>query len=228
MEVRGVSIEQFRTCLREISQEKYGGNIRIGYRSRSTASTLNRPNCRIGLRVTDSRGAGARTSASGRHGPYACWHAWRDVLQCVFERYPDAVVTGGRYWRVAYLGLAGFTRTYPETGTMDIGSEASPVTMPELCDCDLTGLGTALREVELAALVGAYDEYSATWTGADTHLAAGTLTATADPDYVSPEVAAASRTMAASAQLLGDDDKDKPDVVDGFELVFGPDYFRTG
>jgi hypothetical protein len=83
------------------------------------------------LDVRDSHGPGARTSASGRHGPYACWHAYRDVLGACFWVNPEAVI---RTARAVYRGRDGFTRDYPATGRVNVGSQVQPVTMPELCD----------------------------------------------------------------------------------------------
>ena len=81
----------------------------------------------------DSRGSQARRSASGRHGPYACWHAYRDALRAVFKVYPHAVVTTAL---ARYNGSDGFESVYPETANKNVGSMVNPAYMTELCDCD--------------------------------------------------------------------------------------------
>lgn len=78
-----------------------------------------------------SGGYAARTSASGRRGPYACWHAFRDVLSLLMIRDPRALV---RTSLARYDGAAGFIRDYPGTADKNIGSMIYPAYMPELCD----------------------------------------------------------------------------------------------
>lgn len=94
------------------------GDNRYGFRGRIIAR--------------DSKGQQARRSASGRHGPYACWHAYRDALRAVFKVYPHAVVTTSL---ARYNGSDGFESVYPETANKNVGSMVNPAFMSELCDC---------------------------------------------------------------------------------------------
>lgn len=126
MNIIGVTQEQFERIVAKVSWQCYDGNVStvdlhmVGHRS-----------CRGRVNVKSSSGLGARRSWSGRRGPWACWHVFRDVIAETFEQYPDARVTTGlaRYTR------ANWASTYPATGERNIGSMVNPVTMPELCDC---------------------------------------------------------------------------------------------
>ncbi|MGE6730300.1 hypothetical protein [Streptomyces sp. NPDC059900] len=75
------------------------------------------------LRVADSRGFGARTAASGRYGPYACWHAYRGVLFLLFCAYPTATV---RTCCATYRGLRGFEENFQITEYQNLGSVLQP------------------------------------------------------------------------------------------------------
>ena len=86
--------------------------------------------------VVSSFGAGARRSASGRRGPWACWHAYRDAMRGVLTRYPDATIKTGRYETTRYRGLAHFEATHAATAEVDIGSVLRPARLGDLCECD--------------------------------------------------------------------------------------------
>lgn len=133
MEIRGkgVCYGCVRQIAEDVSRELYGGNVRVHPDSKPLGSESYGFRGRI--MVVDSRGPGARTSWSGRHGPYACWHAYRDVLARIFETYPNARV---RTSMAHYVGAAGFEETYPATADRNIGSQFAPAYMPDLCECD--------------------------------------------------------------------------------------------
>jgi hypothetical protein len=130
MQFSGLTLDEFKAITETVSNGRYNGNVKV-----TATNELGEKRFSARLYVTDSHGPGSRTSWSGRHGPYACWHAYRDVFHAMFEKYPDAVARGGRFWVVVYRGLEGFLETYPDTAYKNIGSEYAPVTMPELCDC---------------------------------------------------------------------------------------------
>jgi hypothetical protein len=134
--ITGLSLDQFMQCAISVSTRKYAGNLLIHQDAHDRPRSKNgTSNCTARLTTVTSHGAGIRTAANGRRGKYACWHAYRDVLAEVFRRYPDAVIRAGSSWRVTYRGQDGFNAAYPETARKLVGSAASPVTMPELCDC---------------------------------------------------------------------------------------------
>lgn len=75
---------------------------------------------------------GTRVSASGRRGPWACWHAYGEVMLAVFRIYPHATITSAQ---ARYAGMAGFLSTFPRTADANVGSLAFPVAYADLCDC---------------------------------------------------------------------------------------------
>lgn len=194
MEINGLSLEQFRQCADATGLWYYSENVIVHSDGHDRPSSKDgTPRCTARLAVRDSRGPGSRTSWKGRHGPYACWHAYRDVLSEVFRRYPDAVIRSGTSWRVTYRGREGFLATYPDTAYRNVGSEVSPVTMPELCECE--GIP---REAERFAVRSRPPARN--WP---------------PPPRLSPAVVRASRAYAASAELLGEGDKPADPVVFG-------------
>jgi hypothetical protein len=128
MFIKGVSLDEFTEAVKLISDYHYEGNVIVHPDAHETSRGLT-----ARLAVAASRGPGARRSASGRHGPWACWHAYRDVLRFLFQCYPDAVV---RTAMATYKGLDGFNEAYPATANRNVGSLMEPAYMPELCDCD--------------------------------------------------------------------------------------------
>lgn len=242
MRITGLSLSNFEFCTATVSGESYGGNVIMHADGHNrTANRDGTKQCTARLAVLDSRGPGSRTSANGRHGPYACWHAYRDVLMRVFTRYPDAVIRTGI---AVYRGMAGFRELYPATAHRVIGPEINPVTMPELCECD--ELGDSIRAIaaespdrgvrtanhqtgeyvplQYRGLAGIMmREMLATYTIGSPQQA---FPREREPDrdignadYVSPAVEEASRQYARSAELLGEKEH-----ID--EYVFGPGYHR--
>jgi hypothetical protein len=127
VDIRGLSLEDFQAIVAYVSKDGYDGNIVVERHAHGTDRRL-----AARLWATDGHGPGARTSWSGRHGHAACWHAYRDVLAELFERFPTARV---RTALAVYRGQEGFERDYPATAYINIGSQMQPASMPELCDC---------------------------------------------------------------------------------------------
>lgn len=133
MEIKGVTVAAFEDVVMIVSRARYEDNVVcewMKYGNRSRPTPLNRAGTRFKGRVVvrDSHGAGARTSWSGRHGPNACWHAFRDVIAALFADHPDATVRT----MLARYDASNFARVYPPTGLIDVGRS---MTMPELCQC---------------------------------------------------------------------------------------------
>ncbi|AXK35781.1 hypothetical protein DVA86_27270 [Streptomyces armeniacus] len=131
MRISGVSLGDFFAITDDVSWRRYEGNVIV-----SPDAHWTRGNSVVArLRVSDSRGVGARTAPSGRRGPYACWHAHRDVLAGLFVAHPDARI---RTALAVYRGRDGFERDYPATRYRDVGSPMTPARMTDLCvgmDC---------------------------------------------------------------------------------------------
>lgn len=131
MEVKGMTPDQLRAVVDQVSRDHYGGNIMVDW-ERSSPRLLNQRGTRFRGRVLarSSRGPGARRSWSGRRLTAACWHVFRDVIREALRQYPDAAFRTS----MARYTAANFEDTYPATGYRNVGSMMCPVTMPELCD----------------------------------------------------------------------------------------------
>lgn len=127
MELIGITIDQFETAVHTVSA-RYGGNLIVHRDAKAISGRSSRG--RVVVRA--SGGEGARRSWSGRRGPWACWHAYRDVLSELFDVNPEARI---RTSLTTYDGARGFQLNYPATAYKNIGSMVSPAYMPELCDC---------------------------------------------------------------------------------------------
>lgn len=126
----GVNYSEVRDIIETVGDIFYGGNVIVhpdAYDYRGNGHSF-----RGRITVADSRGPGSRTTWTGRHGPYACWHAYRDVMAMVLSFAPDATIATAM---ARYRGLQGFKDLYPGTANRNIGSLAAPAYMPDLCQC---------------------------------------------------------------------------------------------
>jgi hypothetical protein len=83
----------------------------------------------VTLKVRRSKEHGARTSASGRHGPYASWEAHRDFMLALYDLAPGAWIDSKM---ASYHGVEGFRENFPETRYHQVGSMMQPVSFGEL------------------------------------------------------------------------------------------------
>jgi hypothetical protein len=122
-----VSKDQLETVLREVSARHYKGNLIF-----KELQTKGR-HVKFTLRVLNSDGPGARRSAAGVRMVAACWHAHKDVMAALFERYPAARLVSAL---ATYQGRADFEAKHEDTGADNIGSRAAPVTLEDACLCN--------------------------------------------------------------------------------------------
>lgn len=122
-----LSIDQL-AC--NVSRNTYGGNVTVEVEHTRATSRSDSYRVKLGA---GTGGAGSRRSASGRRGPWACWHAFRDVLIAVFDEYPDATAQTAF---VTYRGRADFLRNYGATAWHNAGSQMYPQSFAALCDCN--------------------------------------------------------------------------------------------
>jgi len=128
MKIKGLNLDEFQEIVGKVSDEVYDGNVIIAADSHDAPGR----SCVARVKASDSSGPGSRRSSNGMRQTTACWHAYRDVLHEIFERFPDArVVTG----MTIYEGMSGFLKNYPSTADQNIGSERNPAYMPDLCEC---------------------------------------------------------------------------------------------
>jgi hypothetical protein len=130
MEIIGLSRSQWVETVEDVGADLYGGNLRDNDTNEKRTSRSVRVTGTI--RARDSRGPGARRSGSGRRGPWACWHAHRDVFREVFERYPEARINTA----MAHYTADNFEETFPETANRNVGSMVRPAYMDNLCECE--------------------------------------------------------------------------------------------
>lgn len=144
MIITGITPEDFRSAVAKISMAHYSENLRVEIGTQMSPTRF-----RARVIVAESGAAmwpktelsapGARRSHSGRRLKAACWHAYRDAIQGVFDVNPNARVYTGMS---KYVGLDGFLENYPATAHQNIGSTVQPAYMPDLCDCDHYGIPT--------------------------------------------------------------------------------------
>jgi hypothetical protein len=145
----GITITQVEECIERVNP-RYNGNLAGEWQVSPSArpSALNRAGTRWRGRiiVRDSYGLGARRSASGRHGRWACWHVFRDVIADILRAYPEAKITTG----LATYTAANWEATYPDTAYGNHGSRMSPVAMVDLCECTDEEPGAPERSAKAA------------------------------------------------------------------------------
>lgn len=124
-----LSVEQLAL---NVSRNSYGGNLTVDVETARRTSRSDSYRVKIGA---GAGGPGSRRSPSGRRGPWACWHAFRDVLTAVFDEYPDAVAHTAF---VTYRGRDGFERDFPATAWKEVRGGGYTEYFSELCDCDET------------------------------------------------------------------------------------------
>ena len=132
MQFTGITRAEVESTVRKVSEDKYDGNISFSHTSDQSPTRF-----RGRIVAVSSFGKGTRSSWSGRRGPWACWHATRDVLTALFDAHPEVKVRSsvGRD-TVAYLGRDSFLREFPDTAYAEIGSMMSPMSLVEACNGD--------------------------------------------------------------------------------------------
>ena len=127
MIVSGLSAAAVESIVRSVSAHEYGGNVVV--ESIADKSSSRTPRCSVKIGTLDSRAHGSRTTASGRHGRYASWQAFRDILAAIFDQNPAATVRTGI---ATYKGRDGFEQTFPGTYYRNAGSLYSPAFFGDL------------------------------------------------------------------------------------------------
>lgn len=119
MKVWGLSSAEIQNVVRHISEKEYDGNVQIkdGIKEDGRAH-------RFTLRVANSRGAGAKMSASGRRSVAANWYVHRDVMLEMFSYNPDARILTAM---ADYRGVDDFFAKFEDTRYTNVGSIMNPV-----------------------------------------------------------------------------------------------------
>lgn len=133
MEIRNVPSSSIVGTAILRTSEKWGDNIT----SRGISVYRNRANGNVDVRVKlvahSSLGQGTRESASGRRGPWVCWHAQRDFFRALFELAPTATVRTGLGRGGVTYSAGTFENDFPDTYNVNAGSEWYPRPFGSLC-----------------------------------------------------------------------------------------------
>lgn len=133
MEIRNVPSSAIVGTAILRTSAKWGDNIT----SRGISVYRNRRNGNVDVRMRlvahSSFGDGVRESASGRRGPWVCWHANRDFYRALFELAPMATVRTGIGGGGVTYTAENFETTFPDTYRRNAGSEWYPRPWGTLC-----------------------------------------------------------------------------------------------
>ena len=129
MFVWGVTPTQLAKIVRTVSAKLYKGNIIF----KSGPEMVNTKKMTFALTVKRSDQPGGRRSPSGRKVAAACWHAHRDIMQELFNQFPEARL---KSMMADYRGKDEFEDNFPETAWVNIGSEAQPCYSGDACECE--------------------------------------------------------------------------------------------
>ena len=127
MKIKGLTISELRAAVEHVSNINYSGNITFKREPEQNGNFIN-----FTLTVKDSSQKGGRRSNTGRRIAAACWHAHRDIMVRIFSRHPDALLVTVM---ARYEGLDGFTRLFPATGKVNLGSMYEPLLANRACKC---------------------------------------------------------------------------------------------
>lgn len=141
-----LSHDALRSTIAEVSETFYDSNLNIEALDRQTRTNAQgQATFRLKLGTHDSHGVGSRRSASGRHGKYASWHAFRDVFAAIFLADPEATISTGM---ATYKGARGFLDEFPATAERNVGSMMAPAYMDELSVDGFEGTDFYVKQLE--------------------------------------------------------------------------------
>ncbi len=127
MKLLNVTPCQLRMVVNVISDELYNGELIFDREPETKGNWIH-----FTLRTVSGRSPGARRTHHGRRLAKACWHAHRDVMQLLFDTFPNAEL---RTMLADYIGRVGFLSNFPATGATNLGSIATPLRADDACDC---------------------------------------------------------------------------------------------
>lgn len=106
MQITGIPFEQFEDIIRTLNSTKFAENNIII----SNPRVYSNNRFAVKIDMSESRKAGSRRSASGRHGKYASWWTFYDIMAGVFHINEDARISTGK---TVYRGAENFhNQTY--------------------------------------------------------------------------------------------------------------------
>lgn len=129
MEIRGkyLTTPSLDRIVGFVNDSRYEGALRWD----TTYVRSSRSGVTLRLKLNAQTGMpGSRNAASGRRGPWACWHAFRDVLAALYRVHPDAVT---RTMYATYKGADDFESKFRATYWQSCGSQLYPAYVGPLC-----------------------------------------------------------------------------------------------
>ena len=127
MKIWNVPVDAVERIVYKVSATQYYGNIRFKREPEPKGKAVT-----FTLTVADSRGLGSRIGQTGRRICACCWHGHRDIMQALFDAYPDARLQSAH---ADYHGKDDFEDKFDWTGATNIGSQMSPLLYRDACDC---------------------------------------------------------------------------------------------
>lgn len=125
MIITGMSLSDFRTNIIDVlNATKYKANPIVVEGSREFSN--NRFSVKLGM--TNSRGPGSRRSASGRHGKYASYYTFWDIMAGAFH-HGATYIKGGD---TSYKNPASFDYEAYQGEQRNVGSIMAPAYHEEL------------------------------------------------------------------------------------------------
>ena len=124
-----LSYDELDAIMTRVSDEHYGGNLTFDLED---LHGVRRNRFRFKMGATSGK-PGSRTSWTGRRGPWACWHAFRDVLAGIYIADPNALIRTGME---TYKGAQDYLDKYELSADRNVGSMVAPAYYDELCECD--------------------------------------------------------------------------------------------
>lgn len=126
MEIRHLTAEQVQQAL-DTANESFSDNLKFGYAPEQTGVKVIKVRCT--LRVKDSKGEGARMSASGRRTVAATYDAHYAFMEAIMMINPQARISTAME---DYRGIGEFYAKAPRVANIKVGSQAWPVPFGDL------------------------------------------------------------------------------------------------
>lgn len=106
MQITGISFEKFENIINTLNATKYAENNIVV----SNPRILSGNRFSVKIDMSDSRAPGSRRTHSGRHGKYASWWTFYDIMAGVFHANESARISAGK---TVYRGSKDFdNQTY--------------------------------------------------------------------------------------------------------------------
>ena len=115
--VNGPATTAVQQMVANVSNGLYGGNLTVD--ARALPATRKGSACRFTLRVKDSYAEPARRAPSGRRINAVNWQAHKEVMQELFNLYPNATLVTAL---TTYTSKADFERRTADTANHDVGN----------------------------------------------------------------------------------------------------------